>query len=85
MATIDHSTEIMRARVAAAGEVHQTQVDAVARAGAYAIQQVALLAQIQQELALAASAASGDLDFIKSMTTSGIGQVVADTSRAVNR
>lgn len=84
LAAIDHSTEIMSARVAAAGEVQQARVDAVARTGAYAMQQVALLAQMQQ-LALAAPAASGDLDFIKSMTMIGIGQVVADTSRAVNR
>ncbi|WP_425551859.1 hypothetical protein [Dietzia cercidiphylli] len=74
---------MMSARVAAAGEVQQTQVDAVARAGAYAMRQVALLAQMQKEIALAAPEASGDLDFIKSMTS--IGQVVADTSQPVNR
>jgi hypothetical protein len=85
LAAINHSTEISTARVAAVGEVQQARVDAVARTGAYAMQQVALLAQMQQQLALAAPAASGDLDFIKSMTTIGIGQVIADTSRAVNR
>lgn len=85
LAAINHSADVVSARVAAAGEIQQARVDAVARTGAYAMQQVALLAQMQQQLALAAPAASGDLDFIKSMTTVGIGQVVADTGRAVNR
>lgn len=85
LAAINHSTEVSTARVAAAGEVQQARIDAVARAGAYAMQQVALVSQMQQQLALAAPAASGDLDFIKTMTVAGIGQIVADTSRAVNR
>ena len=85
LAAIDHSTEIRAARVAAAGEVQQARIDAVARTGAYALQQVALVSQMQQQLALAAPAASGDLDFIRTMTVMGIGQIVADTGRAVNR
>lgn len=85
LAAIDHSTEIRSARVAAAGEVQQAKVDAVARTGAYAMQQVSLVSQMQQQLALAAPAASGDLDFIKSITVMSIGQIVADTGREVNR
>lgn len=85
LATINYATEVDTARVAAAGEVQQARIDAVARTGAYAMQQVALLSQMQQQLALAAPAASGDLDFIKTMTVVGIGQIVADTGRAVNR
>ena len=85
LAAIDHGTDITTARIAAAGEIQQVKVDVVARTGAYAMQQVALVAQMQQQLALAAPAASGDLDFIKTMTVMGVGQIVADTSRAVNR
>ena len=85
LAAIDHGTNIITARIAAASEIQQVKVDAVARTGAYAMQQVALVSQMQQQLALAAPAASGDLDFIKTMTVMGIGQIVADTSRAVNR
>lgn len=85
LAAIDHGADITTARIAAAGEIQQVKVDAVARTGAYAMQQVALVAQMQQQLALAAPAASGDLDFIKTMTVVGVGQIVADTSRAVNR
>ncbi len=54
LATINHSAEISTARVAAAGEIQQARIDAVARAGAYAMQQVALVSQMQQQLALAA-------------------------------
>lgn len=85
LAAIDQSTELRSAAIAAAGEVQQAKVDAIARTGAYAMQQAALVAQVQQQLALAAPAASGDLDFIKTMTVMGMGQAVADTARAVNR
>lgn len=85
LAAIDRSTEIRSAQVAAAGEIQQAKVEAVARTGAYAMQQVALVAQVQQQLALAVPAAAGDLDFIKTMTVMGVGQLVADTGRAVNR
>ncbi|NEW35803.1 hypothetical protein GV791_25015 [Nocardia cyriacigeorgica] len=85
LAAIDQSTELRSAKIAAAGEVQQAKVDAIARTGAYAMQQAALVAQVQQQLALAAPAASGDLDFIKTMTVIGMGQAVADTARAVNR
>ncbi|ACY20723.1 hypothetical protein Gbro_1441 [Gordonia bronchialis DSM 43247] len=85
LAAIDQGTDITTARIAAAGEIQQVKVDAVARTGAYAMQQVALVSQVQQQLALAAPAASGDLDFIKTMTVVGVGQIVAGTGRAVNR
>lgn len=85
LAAIDHATDLRSAAIAAAGEVQQAKVDTIARTGAYAMQQAALVAQVQQQLALAAPAASGDLDFIKTMTVIGMGQAVADTARAVNR
>lgn len=85
LAAIDQSTEVRSAAIAAAGEVQRAKVDTIARTGAYAMQQAALVAQVQQQLALAAPAASGDLDFIKTMTVIGIGQAVADTARVVNR
>ena len=85
LAVVDHATEIRSSVIAAAGEIQQAKVDAIARTGAYAMQQAALVAQVQQQLALTAPAASGDLDVIKTMTVIGIGQAVADTARAVNR
>lgn len=85
LAAIDHSTEVRSAQISAAGEVQQAKVDAVARTGAYGMQQATLLAQMQQQFALAAPGASGVIDFLKSITVVGIGQIVADTARAVNR
>lgn len=85
LAAIDQTTELRSAAIAAAGEVQQAKVHPITRTGAYAMQQAALVAQVQQQLALAAPAASGDLDFIKTMTVIGMGQAVADTARAVNR
>lgn len=85
LAAIDQSTELRSAVIAAAGEVQQAKIDAIARTGAYAMQQAALVAQVQQQLALAAPAASGDLDFIKTMTVIGMSQAVAGTAREVNR
>ncbi|BBY97306.1 MULTISPECIES: hypothetical protein [Mycobacteriales] len=85
LAAIDHVTDLRSAAIAAAGEVQQAKVEAIARTGACAMQQAALVAQVQQQLALAAPAASGDLDFIKTMTVIGMGQAVADTAREVNR
>lgn len=54
LAAIDRNTDITSARIAAAGEIQQAKVDAVARTGAYAMQQVALVSQMQQQLALTA-------------------------------
>ncbi|MFT4042898.1 MAG: hypothetical protein QM673_07040 [Gordonia sp. (in: high G+C Gram-positive bacteria)] len=85
LAAIDRSTEVRSAQISAAGEVQQAKVDAITRTGAYGMQQATLLAQMQQQLALAAPGASGDIDFIKTMTVIGIGQAVSDTARAVNR
>ncbi|MCF8785257.1 hypothetical protein [Rhodococcus ruber] len=85
LAAIDHATQVRTTAVASAGEIQQAKIDAIAQTGAYAMQQAALVAQVQQQLALAAPAAAGDLDFLKTMTVMGIGQIVADTSRAVNR
>jgi hypothetical protein len=85
LAAIDHATHVRTTAIASAGEIQQAKIDAIAQTGAYAMQQAALVAQVQQQFALAAPAAAGDLDFLKTMTVMGIGQVVADTSRAVNR
>ncbi|MBX4170321.1 hypothetical protein K3M35_16925 [Rhodococcus sp. DMU2021] len=85
LAAIEHAAQVRTAVVASAGEIQQAKIDAVAQTGAYAMQQAALVAQVQQQLALAAPAAAGDLDFLKTMTVMGIGQIVADTCRAVNQ
>lgn len=85
IAAIDQAADSRRAAIAATAEIQQEKVDAVARTGGYAMQQAALVSNMQQQLALAAPAASGDLDYLKTLTMMGIGQIVTDTARQVNR
>lgn len=85
IAGIERSADVRRTAIATAAEVQQEKVAAIARTGGYAMQQAALVTNMQQQLALAAPAASGDLDYLKTLTMMGIGQVVTDTARQVNR
>lgn len=85
LARIERLTEIRITQAEATAQVQQAKVDAVARTGAYAMQQATLVSQMATQLALAAPAASGDLDFLKSLTMMQLGQVVTDTGRQVNR
>ncbi len=85
IAAINQAVDVNRAAIAAAADIQQEKVDAVARTGGYAMQQAALVSNMQQQLALAAPASSGDLDYLKTLTMMGIGQIVTDTARQVNR
>lgn len=85
LAIIANTTEIRIAHADAAAQVQQAKADAVARTGAYAMQQAALVSQMATQLALAAPAASGDLDYLKTLTIMQLGQVVTDTGRQVGR
>lgn len=85
LAAIEQNSDVRQAAITAAAEVQQAKADAVARTGAYAMQQAALVSQMQQQLAMAAPAASGDLDYLKTLTVMTLGQIVTDTGRQVNR
>ena len=85
LATIEATVAVGQAAVDAVAEVQKAKVDALTSTGGYAMQRAALVAQVQQQLALACPASSGDLDFLKSLTMVGVGQVVADTAAKVNR
>ncbi len=85
LAIIANGTEIRVAIADATAQVQQAKADAVARTGAYAMQQAALVSQMATQLALAAPAASGDLDYLKTLTVMQLGQVVTDTGRQVGR
>lgn len=85
LAIIASNTDIRIATADATAQVQQAKADAVARTGAYAMQQAALVSQMAAQLALAAPAASGDLDYLKTLTVMQLGQVVTDTGRQVNR
>ncbi|MFT3714397.1 MAG: hypothetical protein QM774_00190 [Gordonia sp. (in: high G+C Gram-positive bacteria)] len=85
LSAITDGTVVRSAAIQAAAEIQQSKVDAVVAVGSHALQQTALISSIQAQLALAAPAASGDLDYIKTLTVVGLGQVVAQTNREVNR
>lgn len=85
LARIERTTDLRVATAQAAAEVQQAKAAAVARTGAYAMQQAALVSQMASQLALAAPTASGDLDYLKTLTVMQLGQVVTDTGRQVGR
>lgn len=71
LAAIDRHSEIAVAKAQAVADVPQAGVEAVARTRAYAMQQTALVSNMQQQLSMSALAASGDLDYIKTVTVMG--------------
>ncbi|MBN7550305.1 hypothetical protein DDJ91_12575 [Mycobacteroides abscessus] len=85
VALIEANLAVRQTAVDAAGELQRAKLGAIASAGGYAIQQAAIVSQIQQQLALACPTASGDLDVLKTLTVMGMGQVVVDTAAKVNR
>ncbi|WP_255788306.1 hypothetical protein [Mycobacteroides abscessus] len=85
VALIEARVPVRQAAIDAAADVQRTKIDALASTGGYAMQRAALVAQMEQQLALACPTASGDLDYLKTLTTVGIGQVVVDTASKVNR
>jgi hypothetical protein len=85
LAAVDANTVVRRAHIDAEADLVKEKIDAIAGVGGYALQRAALVNQMQQQLALACPAASGDLDFIKSLTMMGIGQTVTDAARIVGR
>ena len=85
LARIERTADLQLASLQAVADVQQSKADVVARTGGYVLQQAALVSQMQQQLALATPASSGDLDYIKTLTVMQLGQVVTDTGRQVNR
>ncbi|MFT3663037.1 MAG: hypothetical protein QM809_17210 [Gordonia sp. (in: high G+C Gram-positive bacteria)] len=85
IAALDAATEVRTAAIRAAAELQQEKVDAVARTGAYGMQQVTLVSQAAQQLVLAAPAASGDIEYLKTLTVMSVGQIITDTARQVNK
>jgi len=85
VALIEARVPVRQAAIDAAADVQRTKIDALASTGGYAMQRAALVAQMEHQLALACPTASGDLDYLKTLTTVGIGQVLSDTAAKVNR
>lgn len=85
VAVIESNLAVRQTAVDAAAEIQKAKIDALTSTGGYAMQRAALVGQMEQQLALACPTSSGDLDFLKTITMVGIGQVLSDTASKVNR
>lgn len=85
VALIEAAVAVRQTAVDAAAEVQKAKIDALASTGGYAMQRATLVTQMEQQLAVACPTASGDLDFLKTLTVMGMGQVLSDTAAKVNR
>lgn len=73
------------ARVEAEAEIKAATVEAVTYVGRRAMQSVALLSQLEQQLAQTVPMASGRLAAIGDIAALSMGEVVADTVRCLRR
>jgi hypothetical protein len=73
------------ARLDQVAELAQGKTDAVAHVGGHAMQRVALLSQLEQQLAQTVPLASTRLQGIADLTTMGVGEVVVDTIARLRR
>lgn len=85
VAVIEANLAVRQTAVDAAGELQRAKLGTIASTGGYAMQQAAIVSQMQQQLALACPASSGDLDVLKTLTVMSMGQVVVDTASKINR
>lgn len=85
VALIEANLAVRQTAVDAAGELQRAKLGTIASTGGYAMQRATLVTQMEQQLALACPASSGDLDVLKTLTVMSMGQVVVDTASKVNR
>jgi hypothetical protein len=85
LAEIDARTGMVLARIEAAAELQAAKAHAVAYVGRAAMQDVALLSQVEQQLAQAVPHASGRLAAIADLTAIALTEVVVDTAHRVGR
>lgn len=83
LGTMGGQTRLDIARIESAAEVQATRVDAVAYVGKRAMQDVAMLSQLEQQLSALVPIATGRLQAIADMTSLAIAEVVGDTLRRV--
>ncbi len=85
VARIDTSSELRLARLEAEAEVQAATADALTYVGRRAMQDVALLSQLEQQLAVTVPMASGRLAAIADVTALALTDVVAETARRLRR
>lgn len=85
LAQIDARTNVGVARIEAVAALQATKASAVAHVGRRAMQEVALVSQIETQLATAVPHASGRLAAIADMTAVAMTDVVMETARRIGR
>jgi hypothetical protein len=83
LGSLSAGVSLERARIEAAAEVQALRVDAVTYVGKRAMQDVAMLTRLEQQLALMTPLASGRLQAIGDITAIEVTEVVSDTLRQV--
>lgn len=85
LAKVDAGTALSLAEVESAAEIQCAKVDAVAQVGRRAMQDAALLSQVEVQLAMAVPHASGRLAAIADLTAIAMTEVVVDAARRIGR
>ncbi len=85
IARVQAGSSVRQAQVEAAAELQAVKADAVAYVGRRALQNVALLSQVESQLAVAVPHASGRLAAIADLTAIALSDVVAETAHSVRR
>lgn len=83
LSALEANTSFQVARIEQAADVQATRVDAVIYVGRRAMQDIARLTQLEQQLALMAPMASGRLQAIGDLTSLAVTEIVTDTLRKV--
>lgn len=83
LGTLDARTRLEAARIEQAAELQAVRADAVAYVGKRALHDVALVSQLEQQLASLVPVAAGRLQAIGDMTSLAVAEVVSDTLRQV--
>lgn len=85
LARLDGQTEVAIAEIESKAEIQATRVMAVSYVGKRAMHEVAMVSQLEQQLATLVPMATGRLQAIGDMVALSAADVVADTVRRVSR
>jgi hypothetical protein len=85
LARLDGQTEVAIAEIESKAEIQATRVMAVSYVGKRAMHEVAMVSQLEQQLATLVPMATSRLQAIGDMVALGAADVVADTVRRVSR
>lgn len=85
LARMDGHTVLSLARIDQVTDLALAKTDSVAHVGGHAMQRVAMLSQLEQQLAQTVPLAASRLQGIADLTTMGVGEVVVDTIHRMRR